>query len=298
MWGRRVGYLVSLLGCLVLYIYYTQWVTWVLLWWLIALPIFSLLLSLPAMCTAKFSLEAPERVTQGAEFTVKLTAQCRFPVMPFSYNLQMRNCITGSITKKPETQHCGTREIVPQKLRIYDYLGLFSHAVKQIPTCLMVVEPVPVEGTQLPGEEQSAGMYTPKRGGGFSEDHELREYLPGDDLRQIHWKLSAKTGKTVVRQPMEQRRGFCTVSLVLRGTDAELDHLLGRLLWLSNRLLSKGQQHRVVALSGRGLEEFEVTDKNSLKIMMDGILSAPQAGPEAFLPELDGQVHRLEGEYG
>ena len=294
MWGRRVGYLVSLIGCLVLYIYYTQWAVWVLLWWLIALPIFSLLLSLPAMCTAEFSMKAPKRVTQGQKFSVELTAQCRFPVMPFHYRLEVRNCITGAVTKKAETVHCGTREITPRGLRIYDYLGLFSHRVKNVPTALMVVEPVPVEGTQLPDPDHSAGSYTPKRGGGFSEDHELREYLPGDDLRQIHWKLTAKTGKTVVRQPMEQRRGHCTLAFVLRGTEAELDRLLGYLLWVSKTLLKNGRQHQVVVLSGRGLEDFEVTDRSSLKTMVDGILSAPQAGPEAFLPELDGRVYRVE----
>ena len=70
--------------------------------------------------------------------------------------------------------------------------------------------------------------------------------------------------------------------------------MLGYLLWVSKTLLKNGRQHQVVVLSGRGLEDFEVTDCSSLKTMVDGILSAPQAGPEAFLPELDGRVYRLE----
>ena len=47
-----------------------------------------------------------------------------------------------------------------------------------------------------------------KKGGGFSEFHENREYRPGDSVRDIHWKLSGKTDKLIVRQAMEpvQRR--------------------------------------------------------------------------------------------
>ncbi|WP_395243609.1 DUF58 domain-containing protein [Agromyces sp. MMS24-K17] len=43
--------------------------------------------------------------------------------------------------------------------------------------------------------------------------HALREYLPGDDRRHIHWRSSAKTGTFMVRQYEETRRSRLMVIL-------------------------------------------------------------------------------------
>ncbi|MFG6492949.1 DUF58 domain-containing protein [Microbacterium sp. P03] len=47
--------------------------------------------------------------------------------------------------------------------------------------------------------------------------HAIRQYLPGDSYRQVHWKSTAKTGKLMVRQYEETRQSRIAV---LIGTDA------------------------------------------------------------------------------
>lgn len=49
--------------------------------------------------------------------------------------------------------------------------------------------------------------------------HALREYLPGDERRYIHWKSTAKTGVHMVRQFEETRRSHLMVALSLASSD-------------------------------------------------------------------------------
>ena len=43
--------------------------------------------------------------------------------------------------------------------------------------------------------------------------HTLRDYVPGDDRRHVHWKSSAKNGRLLVRQYVDTRRSHLAVLL-------------------------------------------------------------------------------------
>jgi uncharacterized protein (DUF58 family) len=49
--------------------------------------------------------------------------------------------------------------------------------------------------------------------------HALREYVPGDQRRYIHWKSTAKTGTYMVRQFEETRRSHLVIALSLAAAD-------------------------------------------------------------------------------
>lgn len=53
--------------------------------------------------------------------------------------------------------------------------------------------------------------------------HALREYMPGDERRNIHWKSTAKTGSYMVRQFEETRRSHLLVALSLSEADYASD---------------------------------------------------------------------------
>lgn len=49
--------------------------------------------------------------------------------------------------------------------------------------------------------------------------HALREYIPGDERRYIHWKSTARTGTHMVRQFEETRRSHLVIALSLARSD-------------------------------------------------------------------------------
>ncbi len=49
--------------------------------------------------------------------------------------------------------------------------------------------------------------------------HALREYVPGDDLRHVHWRSTARTGRLMIRQFEETRRSQFVIVVSTRPAD-------------------------------------------------------------------------------
>lgn len=65
-----------------------------------------------------------------------------------------------------------------------------------------------------PGSEPLSGQDgRPSAGGTGEEFHALRPYVVGDDLRRVHWPMSARTDDLVVRHDEEPRQGRLTLVL-------------------------------------------------------------------------------------
>jgi uncharacterized protein (DUF58 family) len=82
--------------------------------------------------------------------------------------------------------------------------------------------------------------------------HTLREYVPGDDRRSIHWRSSARTGKLMVRQFVDTRRAHLGIVLSTRaedyGSEDEFELAVSVTASLGASALQMGQQ--VTSISG------------------------------------------------
>jgi uncharacterized protein (DUF58 family) len=83
--------------------------------------------------------------------------------------------------------------------------------------------------------------------------HALREYVPGDDLRHVHWRSSARAGELLVRQYHDTRRNHATVVLdpspeAYRSDD---EYELGVSLAASLIMCAAREEYDVSLLSGR-----------------------------------------------
>lgn len=281
MWGRRLVYGTVLLGCLVFYWAYREWLAWFLLVLALAVPWFSLLCSLPAMRKVSVVGVSQRTVTKGEQTYGALRFRCPLPMPPVRGKLRLESALTGQrknweMGKPLPTAHCTRLVLTARKAWVYDYLGLFRIKLSRIEAGSLFVRPVPVpmeEPADLERYRDSA--WKPKTGGGFAENHELRLYRPGDSLNLVHWKLTAKTGKLMLREPMEPIRGKALLTVVLSGSRAEIDEKLGRLLWLSGHLLQRELPHEINCYTGRGMERFLVASETEMYHAIDGILCAP-----------------------
>ena len=52
-----------------------------------------------------------------------------------------------------------------------------------------------------PQTREDSRLSSVRRGGDFTETQAVRPYHPGDPVRQIHWKLSSKLDRLVIREP-------------------------------------------------------------------------------------------------
>jgi len=288
---RWLVYLAALAGCIVFYCAYREWFSWVLMMGALALPWFSLLVSLPAMLLVKLRPGCPVEVLQGTQVTAQLRLRCPLPAPKVRWQLRGISRMTGKkqryrLGETIDTTHCGIWDLQACRVRVYDCLGLFGFPRRAVAAPITVL---PQERPVTPPPELSRcrpKRWKPKPGGGFSENHELRLYRPGDSLRQIHWKLSAKTGKLVYREPVEPVRGKNVLCLLLCGTQKQLDEKLGELSWMMTYLLEGEVPHEVRCVTGNGLLTLPVTDEFQAKAVLRQLLGSPVALPGARLPAM------------
>ena len=283
MTSRRIAYLCILAGCLVFYFCYQQWMSWIILLTVLTIPWLSLLLSLPAMIQFRGEIEAPDHTAMGEEARAELWGLSHLPQPRFLGRLTREDLFTGETARhNPRhplpTAHCGGIRLTVKRLRICDYLGLFSLPVRRIEPRTLVVRPSCVAMEDMPDLSRCViRSWKPKHGGGFAENHELRLYRPGDCLNQVHWKLSAKTGQLILREPMEPLVDRLVLTMDLLGTRADLDRTFGQMLWLSGKLLEQGMVHEIRCLTGDGIIIHPVSDPAQLTSALDDLLCRPAA---------------------
>lgn len=289
MLGRRIGYLIGVVSCFIFFLFYKEWFSWLLLVGVLWLPVVSLLLSLPAILTVKFEVHAPEEVRAGMPARASLGVDCLFPHVPSKCKLRLQNRLTGErYTGKPgeliPTEHCGQILLECQKLWVYDYLGLWRFSKTAQIRDQVFVLPRPLPDKHLPPPEQMpVRSWKIKPGGGVAENYDLRPYRPGDELRQIHWKVSAKVGSLMYREALEPAQKRVVLTLTLSGTPQELDRKLGRVWGVSGQLLGQGAPHIVYCRTAAGLMTLEITDRKSQEQALRSLLIGQPTLGEAEL---------------
>lgn len=223
-------YLLCAVGVFVLNVFSDAYTAYVLDCVFIAVSVLSLVISVILRRGVEFDFEGEHRIApRGGKCTVKIAVTNR-TALPLTYcviKLQVRTlgnrrkerkrpvkrkvramCPprgTGICEFTVKCPHCENMQIVMRRAYTFDFLRIFGFGRKIGKTCDIIVEPkLPdIEVIDRMSAEIGDGeneIYSPNRPGDDpTEIFAIREYEGGDKIRNIHWKLSSKTGNLMVK---------------------------------------------------------------------------------------------------
>lgn len=104
-----------------------------------------------------------------------------------------------------ESSHCGRVYVCVKSLRLLDYFGLFSVKVPVKAGARLTVLPdlFACDATVVTMSAVADESTASRKGDDRTEVFQLREYQIGDDIRQIHWKLSSKLDNLILKDPSQ-----------------------------------------------------------------------------------------------
>ncbi len=109
----------------------------------------------------------------------------------------------------------GVLAVGPVSVLRGDPLGLFERSSDRRQAVDLFVHPrtTPLEGLSLGRLRDLEGLPSAHLARDDVSFHALREYQPGDDLRHVHWKSTARVGELMMRQYEQTRRSHFVVGL-------------------------------------------------------------------------------------
>lgn len=102
------------------------------------------------------------------------------------------------------SEYCGRLKVAIEKTAVCDCFGVFGIRCRMDASAYMTVQPDTFEPeimlTVNADSNEDSDVYSQERPGtDMTETYQIREYVPGDSPRQIHWKLSGKFDRLIVR---------------------------------------------------------------------------------------------------
>ena len=227
-----------------------------------------------------------------------------FPASELSIRLSCRNAFTQKEHKKKfevsidgktkmavlcdiSSRYAGNMEVSLTDIQIYDYFKIFSLKKKFTDKVKIAVLPNLHEISENVLSSHSNRMIdsdyysTVKGGDDPSEVFEIRDYREGDRLQKIHWKLSIKQDKLMIKEHSEPMNCAVLVFINLCNVNNEgklpyLDALLESALSLSYSLMIRGQIHYFSwydELQGES-KRVRIVKRKDLFEVMDELLQA------------------------
>ncbi len=336
----RITYILEIILVLLGAIFYRQPLLSVLLLLLLLLPPLSIILTKHEI--NKLSIDVTplsrEVISDGIlNVKISVTYTGHIPLMNCMINFNYENLFyphdipqefvfpsearkTGEFTLPFSVTKAGMIQISISALNVTDYLHLYTFTRPLTETIEIPVVPHDIPAPPYPKKRVAASttdgdpseIYT--TGGERSQDvRELREYRAGDRLKDVHWKLTAKTDELMVREFEEIKELYYLIIPILNKPSPDentaandvLQDTLEVFLSIGKDLIKEKEPYSVAIFSSND-NTFDyklVTTEEDLysalfklyKCPIDGYYKAYETYKEKFTATTDGIILIQDG---
>lgn len=188
-------------------------------------------------------------------------------------------------------KYCGEMKFTCVGIWAVDYFRLFHIPVKGCKETRMLIYPrnvnlqVELSEEAIGATKEDVSMQS-REGNDPSEMYDVREYIPGDDIRAVHWKLSSKMDDLLLRQASDPTH-YHVVLLPDFGREEQngeqtskeyMEQINGAVAITAQTgrsLLKKGESFCMAVPTEDGLNLLEVQNERQLKKAVTTWLSTP-----------------------
>lgn len=260
----------------------------------VAAPVVSWLILMLLRKRVRICLTAPGVVAKNKTFLLQAQLESD-TALPFGKTvmwLQLTNAVTGETGRKRvsfrregewvlESAYCGCIECRATNAWCYDIFGVLPvwigcKAKKRI-VVMPDTFPVEIETVLTRSNQDDCMEYaSDKKGVDRTETLLIRDYVPGDPLQQIHWKLSSKLDRLIVRDPAQPVDRELMVFLEQSDETrkpAQADALMEAVVSVCQALNEAGQPF-CLAWNEDMIVSYDISNKEQLPEAVSAILKA------------------------
>lgn len=301
----KILFLILIVVCIFFYILYVWNFSLILLIIFVTLPAVMFVTTLIAKYMIKADFAVQNKTTpKNSSFPVQLCVSNKsiFPIGKAEVHIEYYNIFnnqinefellfpvqarnTQRITFQLSSKYCGILKIRSAYIDIYDPLRIFRFRTgKNIQTEIAVMPEIhDVNGaiSYTDRESEESSVFSENTAGDDpSEIFDLRDYIIGDKLNRIHWKLSSKKDELIVKEYSMPVDVPCMLFLNLKCyEDSEytlpvFDTLVETLISVSQFMIENERIHTIVYYNAesRDFSEVNITSPEVLSATVRNII--------------------------
>ena len=286
MLKNRIEYGIAFAASIILFLFYHNFFFFYLLCVVLALPVISYFVSKQVWAKIEVNANIP-LITVAADndipidFKVKNQSVLPMPGVRLEYIVDNHFYPNNEIQEMSlplrkgehnykwniKSIYAGNVRVISKKMRMQDYLGLFVFTRDWQCECSVSVIPIGsdvimsvIEKTVSEGDEQEKDTLNSTED--VTQIKQFREYIPGDRMQKVNWKISAKQDTLYVKEYEQEFNQTLTLLVELRRDREEigfLDEIITAFYSAAQKLLEMEIKFRVQwydCFSNRFMSEF------------------------------------------